>query len=82
MSYEIFSSRQFEKDFRKLNLNFQDKIKKKFKEVAKNPVRYKHMHPPLNKYCRIRIEKLRIIFSYNIEKHIVYLEKIVFSHRY
>ena len=82
MTYEILASRQFEKDFEKLDLDFQGRIKKKFKEVTKDPERYKHMHPPLNEYCRIRIEKLRILFSYNVEKKILYLEKIVFRHKY
>jgi len=82
MSYEILSTKEFEKDFRKLDNSVQKRIKKKFLEVAENPERYKHMHPPLNDYCRIRIEKLRIIFSYDIEKKILYLEKVVFGHRY
>jgi mRNA-degrading endonuclease RelE of RelBE toxin-antitoxin system len=82
MSYKILSTKEFEKDFIKLNPNVQSRIKKKFLEVAENPQRYKHMHPPLNDYCRIRIGKLRILFSYDISKEILYLEKIVFSHKY
>ena len=82
MSYRILSTKEFEKDFRKLGSDFQSRIKRKFLEVAENPERYKHMHPPLQNYCRIRIGKLRIIFSYNIEKKILYLEKIVFGHDY
>jgi mRNA-degrading endonuclease RelE of RelBE toxin-antitoxin system len=82
MTYKIKASKTFEKDFKKLNLNIQSKIKEKFREVSENPKRYKHMHPPMNNYCRIRIEKLRILFSYNIEKQILYLEKIIFRHKY
>ena len=82
MSYRILSTKEFEKDFRKLSSDFQSRIKRKFLEVAENPERYKHMRPPLQKYCRIRIEKLRILFSYNVEKKILYLEKIVFGHEY
>ena len=82
MTYKILSTKEFEKDFRKLNSNLQSKIKKKFREVARNPERYKHMRPPMSDYCRIRIEKLRILFSYDTIKEIIYLEKIVFGHKY
>ena len=82
MSYKILSTREFEKDFRKLSSDIQSRIKKKFLEVAEYPERYKHLHPPLDDYCRIRIGKLRILFSYNIETKILYLEKIIFGHKY
>ena len=82
MTYKILVSKTFEKDFKKLDLDIQFKIKNKFKEVSENPQRYKHMHPPMDDYCRIRIEKLRILFSYNVQKEILYLEKIIFGHKY
>tara|TARA_Y100000034_G_C6768233_1_gene342582 strand:+ start:293 stop:541 length:249 start_codon:yes stop_codon:yes gene_type:complete len=82
MSYKIKASKTFEKDFKKLDKHLQKMIKDKFKEVAKNPERYKHMHYPMNEFCRIRIEKLRILFSYDVQKEILYLEKIVFGHNY
>lgn len=82
MTYKIIASKTFEKDFKKLDLYSQSRIKDKFREVAENPERYKHMHPPMNNYCRIRIEKLRIIFSYDTQKQIIYLEKIIFGHKY
>ena len=82
MTYKIIASQTFEKDFRKLDLHFQSKIKYKFREVAENPTQYKHMHPPMNNYCRISVEKLRIFFSYDVQKQILYLEKIIFGHKY
>ena len=82
MTYRILATKEFEKDFRKLDKSFQERIKKKFEEVAENPERYKHLHPPLQGYCRIRIGKLRILFSYKIETKILYLEKIIFGHDY
>lgn len=82
MTYEIESSKRFEREFKKLDSFIQKRIKKKFLEVAKDPTRYKHLHPPLQEYCRIWIDKLRILFSYNIEKKILYLEQIVFGHKY
>ena len=82
MNYRILPTKEFEKDFKNLDSNFQSRIKKKFEEVAENPERYKHMHPPLNNFCRIRIGKLRVIFRYDIQKQEIYLEKIVFGHKY
>ncbi len=43
---------------------------------------YKHLHYDLKNSCRIRIGKLRIIYSYNLELQEMYLEKIVFDHNY
>jgi mRNA-degrading endonuclease RelE of RelBE toxin-antitoxin system len=82
MNYKILPTRQFEKDFKELSSDMQSRIKKKFLEVANNPERYKHMHPPLENYCRIRIGKLRILFSYNVKIQELYPEKIVFGHKY
>ena len=82
MTYNILSTRQFENDFRKIDKNFQIRIKSKMKEVAENPERYKHMHFEFTGSCRIRIGKLRIIYSYDQEKMILYLEKIIFGHKY
>ena len=63
-------------------MHFQSKIKKKIEEVAENPARYKHMFGDFKGSSRIRVEKLRIIFSYNLQKQELYLEKIVFGHKY
>jgi len=82
MSYKVLLTKEFERDFKKLDKSFQDRIKKKFDEVAENPERYKHLHFDLSRFCRIRIEKLRIIFRYDIQKEELYLEKIVFGHNY
>ena len=82
MSYKILPTKEFEKDFNVLDKNFQDRIKKKIEEVAENPTRYKHMHPPLNNFSRIRVGKLRVVFRYDIQKQELYPEKIVFGHRY
>ena len=82
MSYKILSTKEFEKDFKKLSFGIKSRIKRKVLEIAENPGRYKHMNPPLDSYSRIRIGKLRILFSYDIEKKLLYLEKIIFGHRY
>ena len=82
MSYKILPTKEFSKDFRKLDKHFQEKIKKKIEEVAINPERYKHLHYDLKGSCRIRIEKLRVVFSYDINLQELYLEKIIFDHHY
>ena len=82
MSYKILPTKEFSKDFEKLSSDFQNRIKKKIEEVSENPERYKHMHYDLKGSCRIRMGKLRVIFSYDIDKKELYLEKIVFGHKY
>jgi mRNA-degrading endonuclease RelE of RelBE toxin-antitoxin system len=82
MPYKIFPTNEFEKDFRKLDSFLQNRIKKKIEEVSQDPTRYKYLHYDLAGSCRLWIDKLRIIFSYNAEKQELYLEKIVFGHKY
>ena len=82
MSYKILPTKEFSKDFKKLDSFFQNRVKKKIEEVAENPERYKHLHYDLKGSCRIRVGKLRVIFSYNIDKKELYPEKIVFGHKY
>jgi len=82
MPYKILPTKEFEKDFKKIASFMQERIKKKVNEVAENPVRYKHLHYNLKDYCRIWVGKLRIVFKYNTERQELYLEKIIFDHRY
>ena len=82
MSYKIIPTREFEKEFLKIDKNFQSRIVKKVNEISENPERYKHLHYSLKGFCRIWIGKLRILFSYDVEKKILYPEKIVFGHDY
>ena len=82
MPYRILPTKEFSKDFRKLDKNEQDRIKKKIEEVSVNPERYKHLHYDLKRSCRLWIGKLRVVFSYDKIKEELYLEKIIFSHKY
>ncbi len=82
MSYKILPTKEFEKDLNKLDKNFQERIKKKIEEVAENPERYKHLHYEFKGSCRIRMGKLRIIYSYDVQKQELYLEQIIFGHHY
>ena len=82
MNYKILPTKDFERDFEKLDAYFQSMIKNKIEDVTENPARYKHMFGKFKGSCRVRIGKLRVVFSYNIEKQELYLEKIVFGHKY
>tara|TARA_B100000315_G_scaffold252198_2_gene288483 strand:+ start:1389 stop:1637 length:249 start_codon:yes stop_codon:yes gene_type:complete len=82
MPYKILPTVEFSKDFSKVEKPSQLRIKNKIQELAQDPTRYKHLAYDLKSSCRIRIGKLRVIFSYDIEKKELYLEKIVFGHRY
>lgn len=82
MSYKILPTKEFEKDFYKLDKQFQSQIIKKLNEVTENPLRYKHLHYNLKKFSRIRVGKLRVIFRYDAQRQELYPEKIVFGHKY
>ena len=82
MPYKILPTKEFSKDFKKLDKLRQERIKKKMDEVKETPERYKHLHYDLKNSCRVWIGKLRIIFCYNNELKELYLEKIVFDHKY
>ena len=82
MTYKILPTKEFSKDFKKLDRNIQQRIKSKIEEVSNSPENYKHLHYDLKNSCRVRIGKLRILFSYNIKLEELYLEKIVFDHNY
>ena len=62
MSFEILPTKEFSKDFKKLDNQLQTRIKKKIEEVAEDPTRFKHLHYDLKGSCRLWIGKLRIIF--------------------
>ncbi len=82
MSYKLLPTKEFSKDFKKISSDFKNRIRNKIEEVAENPERYKYLYYDLKGSCRIRIGKLRIIFSYDENKKELYLEKIVFGHKY
>ena len=82
MNYKILPTKEFSKDFKKLDNQLQNRTKKKIEDIAEDPTRYKHLHYDLSGSCRLWIGKLRIIFSYDEDKKELYLEKIVFGHKY
>ena len=81
-NYNILPTKEFSKDFRKLSSFERKTVKKKIENLSENPTRHKHLHYGLKSSCRLRVGKLRIIFSYNTYRNEIYLEKIVFKHKY
>ena len=81
-NFKILPTKEFSKDFRKVENRLRLRLKRKIEEVAEDPSRYKKLHYDLSGSSRIRIGKLRIIFSYDTQKQELYLEKIVFDHDY
>lgn len=82
INYKVLPTKEFSRDFAKLDGSVKNRIKNKIKEVAEDPTRYKHLSYDLKDSSRIRIGKLRIIFSYSEKLRELYLEKIVFDHQY
>ena len=83
MHYKILPTKQFSIDFKKLrDKKAKGTIKKKIEEVREDPTRYKRLHYELKGSFRIRIGPYRIIYSIDESKKEMYLEKIVFNHKY
>ncbi len=83
MAYGILPTKEFGKDFRKI----KDKkairaIINKVEEVAENPERYKRLHYDLSGSFRVRVMNYRVIYSIDRKKKLMYLEKMVFGHKY
>jgi len=57
-------------------------IRDKVEEAAEDPERYKRLHYELKGSFRLRVDKLRIIYSISKQKQEMYLEKIVLRHKY
>jgi mRNA-degrading endonuclease RelE of RelBE toxin-antitoxin system len=83
MSYNILPTKQFSIDFEKLkDKKTKEAIKKKIEEVSEDPTRYKRLHYVLKGSFRIRVGSYRIIYSIDESKNELYLEKLVFDHKY
>lgn len=81
MPYKILPIKEFVKDFKRLDNFIKENKEKDWRSCGKSR-RYKHMHYDFSGSCRIRIGKIRIIFSYSKEKDELYPEKIIFDHKY
>ena len=82
MPYKILPTKEFSKDFKKLDKSLQKRVKNKVEEISEDPTHYKYLHYDLKGSCRIWVGKLRIVFSYNEKLRELYPEKIVLGHKY
>lgn len=82
MPYKILPTKEFARDFSKIAPSEREQVKNKIEETAENPERYKRLHYDLKGSFRLRIGKLRVIYSIDKQKEEMYLEKIVFGHKY
>ena len=81
MEYELILTDSFLKDLRKLkNRYLEDQILKKLIELEQNPERNKRLMYELKDYYRIRIGKLRVLYTIKEDK--VYVEVLVKRHKY
>jgi len=55
-NYKILPTKEFSKDFKKLDGSLVKRVKLKVEEVARDPTRYKHLNYDLSGSCRIRME--------------------------
>lgn len=63
MYYKILPTKEFSKDFQRLDKNNQLQIKKKIEEAAENPGRYKHLHYDLKGSSRLRVGNYSEFFA-------------------
>ncbi|MBI2672983.1 type II toxin-antitoxin system mRNA interferase toxin, RelE/StbE family [Candidatus Woesearchaeota archaeon] len=81
MDYEVSLTESFLRDLRKLkNSWLENQILNKLKELEQSPERNKRLKYGLKDYYRIRIGKLRILYTVKDDK--VYVEVLVKGHKY
>ncbi|MBI2549106.1 type II toxin-antitoxin system RelE/ParE family toxin [Candidatus Woesearchaeota archaeon] len=81
MSYEVILTDSFLKDVKKLkNKPLEEQVLYKLQELEESPERNKKLQYELKDYYRIRVGKLRIL--YTIQGNRVYVEVLVRGHKY
>ena len=81
MSYEVILTDSFLKDLKKLkNKALEEQVLNKLQELEENPERNKKLMHDLKDYYRIRVGKLRALYTIAGSK--VYVEVLVVGHKY
>jgi len=81
MSYEVILTDSFLKDLRKLkNQKLEEQVLAKLIGLEENPERNKRLKYDLNEYYRLRIGKLRVLYTIKGDK--VSVEVLVTRHKY
>lgn len=65
MPYSYSFSSEFKKAFRKLDDRTKSLVKKKIAKIAENPELGKPLHKPLQNFKSERVEKLRLVYSFD-----------------
>jgi mRNA-degrading endonuclease RelE of RelBE toxin-antitoxin system len=81
MSYGVILTDSFLKAVRRLkNKSLEDQVLEKLRELEENSERNKKLRHDLKDYYRLRIGKLRVL--YTIKGNKVYVEVLVKGHKY
>ncbi|MEK6946305.1 MAG: type II toxin-antitoxin system mRNA interferase toxin, RelE/StbE family [Nanoarchaeota archaeon] len=81
MTYEVILTDSFLKDLKKLkNKTLEEQVLNKLLELEEFPERNKKLMYDLKDYYRIRVGKLRILYTITGNK--VYVEVLVIGHKY
>ena len=81
MNYEVIITDSFLKDLLKLkNKMLEDQVLNKLIELEQYPERNKRLMYDLKDYYRIRVGKLRVL--YTIQGNKVFVEVLVLGHKY
>lgn len=81
MSYEVILTDSFLKDLKKLkNKTLEGQVLNKLRELEVFPERNKKLMYDLKDYYRIRVGKLRVLYTIADKK--VYVEVLVLGHKY
>ncbi len=65
MPYTYSYSSKFKKQFKKLDERTRELVKKKLQKIIDSPQLGKPLHKPLQNFKSERLEKLRVIYTFN-----------------
>ncbi len=81
MSYEVILTDSFLKDLKKLkNKALEEQVLSKLQELQDSPERNKRLMYDLKDYYRIRVGKLRVLYTIQGDK--IYVEVLIAGHKY
>ena len=73
MTYEIYATKRFLKEFEKLGEDIRERIKEKVKELCEDPKKGVALTAGLKGKCRLRIGDYRVIYEIRESEKRIYL---------
>ncbi len=73
MSYEIYASKRFLKEFEKLDSKLRERIKEKIKELMEDPEKGVALTAGFKGKYKLRVGEYRVIYTINYAEKRVYL---------